>query len=121
VFNNVLHVSFPFSLWNGFTYPYVLRQLQRVHTTLPVNGKGKNMASFPGIKSGGPIREKVADLVKKINLMNNKRCINELCEPLALSVKVSIMYKDQLGVSEELELLSLEINVGKTDVKKAMK
>ncbi len=94
-FGKIAHVSFPFGLWSGLTYPYVLRQFQRVNVVpREVESRGVNASSFEGEINGGRIRKKIAEMVRKINERVKKPCLNCICENVEIRVEIWLTEAD---------------------------
>ncbi len=86
----LVHVSFPFSIWNGLTYPYVPREFQRVNVYPHIEGSLKKITNVEGLRNGGPLRRAVTDLVKKINEMSETRCLNHKCKGTKLKINLYV-------------------------------
>ena len=99
-FETTAHVSFPFSLWWGLTYPFVPRFLQRFNTLngsegdkIHLNVAGKIMSGgmaeklLDTVGERGPIKREVALNVLKMNSHYSKPC-RDVCERPELKFEI---------------------------------
>ena len=102
---DVAHVSFPFSLWSGLTYPFVPRFLQRFNALKELNGdkvfsnvagkilsKGLAEEILNIIGEKGPIRRETALNVVKMNSHYTKAC-KDSCEKPEIRFEVKYSKK----------------------------
>ncbi len=118
VFKRIAHVSFPFGMWSGLTYPYVPRWFQRLNVISEnVERGGIDVSSFRGEVIGGKITTSVAEITKKINESVRRSCINDECEPIKLKMQIRLM---DVKTYKQENILNLEIKDETTNIKDAV-
>ena len=121
---DVAHVSFPFSLWWGLTYPFVPRFLQRFNALRDIDGdkvfmnvagkvlsKGMSDEMLNVLGERGPIRREAALDVLKMNSQYPKPCKDSCPKP---ELKFEIKYskgkvEDQVSWKEAKTLWSVTL------------
>ncbi|UXD22846.1 hypothetical protein IPA_08845 [Ignicoccus pacificus DSM 13166] len=94
-FDRLIHITFPYGMWSGMTFPYVPRQYQKVvayEVEFPQDMRNVAVRA-EGKRGKGHLKEKVGELIKKVNANVKERCYSgkgERCEPVEVDVEVGI-------------------------------